>query len=183
MYHSMYVLAAAYDDVADALTEYQAIKVAYDHVGTSYDFDATVLAKGADGKVEIVKRHDEPVRHGTQIGLGWGIAAGAVAALFPGIGIVGALLVGGGAGAGLGAVAGHAASALSRDDLKALGEVLDAGSAGLVVVYASDMADRVTTSIKAAHSSVWRQAAVAIDELAADVRAAEERHTAGAGAA
>jgi uncharacterized membrane protein len=175
MSHNLYVLAAAYDDVGDALAEFDAIKAAYDHVGSTYDFDAAVLAKGEDGRVKIVRRHDEPVRHGTETGLGWGIAAGAIAALFPGIGIFGALLAGGGAGAALGAVAGHAASAMSRDDLKALGEVLDAGDAGLVVVYASDMADRVLTTVSRAHSTVRRSAAVAVDELADEVRAAERR--------
>ena len=56
-----------------------------------------------------------------------GIAAGAVAALFPAIGIVGALAAGAGGGAALGALAAHTVRGLSHDDLKALGEVLDRG--------------------------------------------------------
>ena len=128
-----YVLAASYDTVEDALAEFEAIEVAYKHVGTSLDFDATVIAKDEAGKVQIVRRHDEPKKHATDVGLGWGLAAGAVAALFPAVGIIGALAVGGGAGAALGALAGHAASGMTRDDLKALGEVLDSGDAGLVV--------------------------------------------------
>ena len=142
-----YVLAASYDTVEDALAEFEAIEVAYKHVGTSLDFDATVIAKDEAGKVEIVRRHDEPKKHATDVGLGWGLAAGAVAALFPAVGIIGALAVGGGAGAALGALAGHAASGMTRDDLKALGEVLDSGDAGLVVVYGPDMVDRVSTSV------------------------------------
>ena len=54
----LYVLAASYDDVADALTEYEAIEVAYRHVGSSHDFDATVIARDDAGKVEIVRRHE-----------------------------------------------------------------------------------------------------------------------------
>jgi uncharacterized membrane protein len=169
---SLYVLAAAYDDRADALAEFESIKAAYRHVGITHDFDAAVVAK-QDGEVKIVRRHDEPARHGTDTGLGWGLAAGAVAALFPGIGIVGALVVGGGAGAALGAVAGHAASAMSRDDLKTLGEVLDEGDAGLVVVYSSEMADRVITSVTRARRTVRRTADVSLPELAAQVRAAQ----------
>jgi hypothetical protein len=46
MSDTLYVLAAAYDDVEDALAEYEAIKVAHRHVGSSHDFDATVIAKG-----------------------------------------------------------------------------------------------------------------------------------------
>jgi uncharacterized membrane protein len=168
-----YVLAASYDDVNDALAAFEAIKVAHDHVGTSTDFDASVIARNPEGKVEIVRRHDEPVRHETAVGTGWGLAAGAVAALFPGVGILAALAVGGGAGAALGAHAGHAASALSRDDLKALGEVLDQGDAGLVVVYGPDMSDRVATNVGGATSSVRRSTDVSPEQLAADLRAAQ----------
>ena len=125
MSDTLYVLAAAYDRVDDALSGYEAIKVAYRHVGSSHDFDATVVAKNEAGKVEIVRRHDEPTRHGTAVGLNWGLAAGAVAALFPAVGILGALTVGGGAGAALGAMAGHASRGMSREDLMTLGQVLD----------------------------------------------------------
>jgi uncharacterized membrane protein len=166
----LYVLAASYDDAENALAEYEAIKAAYRHVGTSHDFDATVIAKDDAGKVEILRRHDEPTRHGTAVGLNWGLAAGAVAALFPAVGILGALAVGGGAGAALGHVAGHASGGMTRDDLMTLGQVLDEGDAGLVVVYASDMADRVTTSVTAASRTVRATTSVAADQLAADIR-------------
>jgi uncharacterized membrane protein len=69
-------------------TSYQAIEAAYRHLSTSHDFDATVVARNASGKVEIVRRHDEPVRHGASSGFGWGLAVGAVAALFPAVGIL-----------------------------------------------------------------------------------------------
>jgi uncharacterized membrane protein len=171
---TLYVLAASYDSVDDALAEYEAIEVAWRHVSSSHDFDATVVAKDEAGRVQIVRRHDEPTRHGAATGLGWGLAIGAVAALFPAVGIVGALAAGGGAGAALGAVAGHAGGALGREDLKALGEVLDRGDAGLVVVYPPEMADRVTASVTAASSKVQATAGITGEQLAADVRAAEQ---------
>ena len=177
---TLYVLAASYDDVEDALAAYQAIDVAWRHVSSSHDFDAAVVAKDDDGKVQIVRRHDEPTRHGTSSGAGWGLAVGAVAALFPAVGILGALAVGAGSGAALGAVAGHAAGAMKREDLKALGEVLDRGDAGLVVVYPPDMADRVSTSLKAATSKVHATAGISGEQLAAEVRAAEEKAASGA---
>jgi uncharacterized membrane protein len=178
MSDTLYVLAASYHGREDALADFEAIRVAYRHVGSSHDFDATVIAKGDRGKVEIVRRHDEPTRHGTAVGLNWGLAAGAVAALFPAVGIIGALAVGGGAGAALGAVAGHAGSGMSSDDLMALGQVLDQGDAGLVVVYASDMADRVNAGVTGASSTVRATTSVTADELAADVRDAEAAATA-----
>ena len=114
MSDTLYVLAAAYDRVEHAISAFEAIKVAYRHVGSSHDFDATVVARNEVGEVEIVRRHDEPTRHGTAVGLNWGLAAGAVAALFPAVGILGALAVGGGAGAALGAIAGHASRSSRR---------------------------------------------------------------------
>jgi uncharacterized membrane protein len=173
MSEMMYVLAAAYDDVDTALAEYQALEVAFKHVGTSTDFDATVVAKQADGKVEIVSRHDETKREGTTIGLGWGLAAGAVAALFPAVGIVSALAIGGGAGAALGALTHRAASGITRDDLKALGEVLDQGHAGLVVVYGPDMADRVSGTITRATSHVRATTSMTPEQIAEHLREAE----------
>ena len=178
MSETLYVLAAAYDDMDDALADYEAVKVAYRHVATSHDFDATVVAKDATGKVQIARRHDEPTKHGTAVGLTWGLATGAVVALFPAVGIIGALAVGGGAGAALGAVAGHAHSAINRDDLKTLGEVLDRGTAGLVVVYGPDMNDRVITGIERATSHVSTTTNISADQLAADVMAAQEAATA-----
>src|SRR5436309_656517 len=147
---ALFIAAASYTSVDEAVTDYQAVKMLYHEIKASHDFDAAVIARDEHGKVHIVKKHEEPTRHGAAHGLGWGLAAGAVVALFPAVGIAGALAVGGGAGAALGVVAGHAESALSRDDLKTLGEVLDRGAAGLVVVYGPDMADRVHTSIERA---------------------------------
>jgi uncharacterized membrane protein len=168
-----YVLAASYENVEDALAAYESIEVAYRHVGSSLDFDATVIAKDESGKVEIVRRHNEPKRHGTHVGLGWGLATGAVVALFPAVGIIGALAVGGGAGAALGALAGHAVSGMSRDDLKVLGEVLDQGQAGLVVVYGPDMSDRIGAGVEGATNTVRRSTDISPERLAADLQAAE----------
>src|SRR6185369_13262543 len=140
---TLYVLAAAYDNVPAAVEDYEAVKALYYAVQTSHDFDATVIAKDEAGKVSIVAKHEQPTRHGAAVGLGWGLAAGVAAALFPAVGIIGALTVGGGAGAAIGAITGHASGGMRRDDLKELGEVLDEGEAGLLVVYATNMADHI----------------------------------------
>jgi uncharacterized membrane protein len=170
MSDTLYVLAAAYDDVEDALAEYEAIKVAHRHVGSTHDFDATVIAKGADGQVEIVRRHEEGKSHGAEVGLGWGLAAGAVAALFPAVGIVGALAVGGGAGAAIGAITGRASTGMRREDLMSLGHVLDEGSAGLVIVYAADMADRVNAGVTRAKRTVRATTTLSAEQIAAEMR-------------
>jgi uncharacterized membrane protein len=166
MSNTLYVLAAAYDSVDEALSDYDAIDVAYGHVGSTYDFDAAVFTRDDSGKTEIVRRHEEQKKHGTREGVVWGLGAGALAALFPGIGIVGGLAAGGGIGGLLGRHAGHARSALSKDDLASLGEVLERGQAGLVVVYSADMADRVATTVTSQHR-VTATTTMSAEEIAA----------------
>jgi len=170
---TLYVMAASYDSADAAVADYEAVKALYHEIKASNDFDAAVIAKNAEGKVEIVKKHEQPTRHGGAVGLGWGLAAGAVAALFPPVGILGALTVGGGAGAAIGALAGHVGGGMDRDGLKHLGEVLDEGEAGLVVVYATNMADQVAANIKAANRIISRETEIAADQLAADIKQAE----------
>ena len=61
---------------------------------------------------------------------------------------------------------------------KALGEVLDQGHAGLVIVYGPDMADRVGAGISTATSSVRRSTDISPERLAADLHAADASATA-----
>jgi uncharacterized membrane protein len=168
---TLYVIAAAYDDVDLAVADYEAVKELYRAVKTSHDFDAAVIAKDEDGKVRIVKKHEQPTRHGAAVGLGWGLAAGVVAALFPPVGI--GIAAAGGAGAAIGGVAGHASGGMSRGDLKDLGDALDAGQAGLVAVYETNLADQVAANIKAANRVVSKETDMAADQLAADMKRAD----------
>src|SRR4051794_16562130 len=119
---TLFVIAATYDDVDAALVDYEAVKAVYRAVKTSHDFDAAVLAKDDGSRVHIVKKHEQPTRHGAAVGLGWGLAVGVVAALFPpvGIGIAGASA----GGAAIGGITGHATGGISRHDLKELGDTL-----------------------------------------------------------
>jgi uncharacterized membrane protein len=168
---TLYVVVAAYDDVDAAVADYEAVKELYREVKTSHDFDAAVIAKDTDGKVRIVKKHEQPTRHGAAVGLGWGLAVGVAAVLFPpvGIGIAGA----GAGGAAIGAVAGHASGGMSRSDLKDLGETLDAGTSGLIAVYSTNMADQIAANIKAADRAITKATDINADRLAADLAAAE----------
>jgi uncharacterized membrane protein len=168
---TLYVIAATYDDVDAAVADYDAVKALYREVRTSHDFDAAVIAKREDGSVRIVKKHEQPTRHGAAVGLGWGLAVGVTALLFPPVGI--GIAAAGTAGAAVGGVAGHASKGMSRGDLKDLGELLDTGQAGLVAVYAANFADQVAANIKAANRVISRETDMAADQLAADIRQAE----------
>ena len=135
------VLGASYDSVSDAEVDYEAVKALYDNAGVGHDFDAAIVQRGEDGKVKVAKKHEESTRHGAWTGL----AIGALAAILPGVGLVAGAAV----GAGIGAVTGHIKGGMSNDDLKQLGTVLENGEAGLIVIYATNMADQVAASIKA----------------------------------
>jgi len=169
---TLLVLAAAYDDVAAAEADYEAVKALYYEIKTSHEFDAAVLARDEDGKIEVVKKHEQPTRHGAAHGLGWGLAIGAACAILPGIGLLGGLAVGGGAGAVIGAVTGHVKGGMDNSDLKALGDVLDKGQAGLIVVYATNMADQVAANIKAVNKFVSKEIDANADELAKQLQEA-----------
>jgi hypothetical protein len=66
---------------------------------------------------------------------------------------------------------------MSRGDLKDLGEALDAGQAGLVAVYETNLADQVAANIKAANRVISRETDMAADQLAEDMKQAESEQT------
>jgi uncharacterized membrane protein len=159
------VLAASYDSVADAEVDYEAVKALYYDAGVGHSFDAAVLEREADGKVKVADKHEQSTRHGA-----WeGLAIGALAAILPGIG----LGVGAAVGAGVGAVTGHMKGGMKDDDLKQLAATLDKGRAGLIVLYATNMADQVAASIKAQNRFISAAIDADADELAKQIKAAE----------
>ena len=166
------VLGASYDSVEEAEADYEAVKALYYDRGASHDFDAAVIERDDDGKVKVVKKHEQPTRHGAAQGLGWGLAIGAASAIFPGIGLLGGMVAGGGAGAAIGAVKGHVEGGMSDDDLKQLGKTLEQGRAGLIAVYATNLADQVAASIKANNRYVSQAIDAQADELARHLKAA-----------
>ena len=167
------VLAASYDSLEEAEADYEAVKALYKEVQTSHDFDAALIQRDDEGKVEVVRKHEQPTRHGAAKGLGWGLAIGAAMAVFPAIGIVGGMVAGGGAGAAVGAVKGHMDGGMDDDDLKALGETLNKGKVGLIAVYATNMADQVAANIKAANRFVSKEIDARADELAEQIKASQ----------
>jgi uncharacterized membrane protein len=147
------VYVGVYDTVADAEADYKLVHELHTKAGFADGYDAAVLERREDGKTKIVKKHETPTRVGGVLGGGVGLATGLVVALFPFAAIGGGLLAATtGTGAILGAVAGHAAAGMSRSDLKELGELLDRGQAGLVVVAVTDMAARVKDEMKHAQT-------------------------------
>ena len=148
---TLFVYSGTYADVGDAVTDYEAVKDLHTEAGLIDAYDAAVVQRKEDGKIKIVKKHETPTRVGGVLGGGVGLATGLVIALFPAAAIGGGLLLGTTAGGALlGTIAGHAAAGMSRSDLKDIGEHLDSGQAGLVVIAVSDMEAKVRATMKRA---------------------------------
>jgi uncharacterized membrane protein len=164
-----------YNSVEGAEADYDLVKELHREVGLIDAYDAAVVERRGDGKVKITKKHETPTRAGGVLGGGMGLATGLVVALFPFAAVGGGLLAAAtGGGAILGAVAGHAAAGMSRSDLKDLGEHLDAGQAGLVVVAVSDMDAKVEKAMERAEKLEQREMkadAEAIERDASEVAA------------
>ena len=165
------VLANQYNTESDALADYDAVRKLYNELGIIDTYDAAVLTRRADRKVEIVKRVEEPTRHGAAAGLLIGLALGAIVVLFPaaGIGMAAGMGGGGAIGTAAGAVAGHVARGMSRSDLKELGELLDDGKSGLVVVAASDIASKVEAAITRAKKRAKAQLQADVDAMKKEI--------------
>src|ERR671913_2253075 len=120
----MFLYAGEYENVDDARADLETLKEMHrEHIVGTYD--AAVVTKNEDGKVDIVDKIEKPTQHG-----GWaGMAVGAAMGLIfpPGI------LVGGLLGAGAGALIGHLEGGMSREDVKEVGEMLDDSEAALIV--------------------------------------------------
>jgi len=167
---TLLVVVGVYGSVDDAKADYELVGDLHTEAGLIDAYDAAVIERTDKGKTKIVKKHETPTRVGGALGGGMGLATGLVVALFPFAAVGGGLLVGTTAGGAiLGAVAGHAAAGMSRHDLKELGEHLDEGTAGLVVVAVSDMGAKVERAMKRAEKVQQKQLEADVSELEADV--------------
>lgn len=165
-YDTFVVLTSTYSNVEDAIHDFEAVKSLHDDLKIIDTYDAAVLEKKPHGRVKIVKKHEQPTRDGLKIGAGLGLATGVAIALFPGAAIgAGLLAATTGVGAIFGALAGHVTGGMSRGDLKELGETLDEGSAGLIVIAASNVEEKIEKTLKKAVKTVRKQVKANLKEL------------------
>ena len=167
---TLLVVVGVYGSVDDAKADYELVGDLHTEAGLIDAYDAAVIERTDKGKTKIVKKHETPTRVGGVLGGGMGLATGLVVVLFPFAAVGGGLLAGTTAGGAiLGAVAGHAAAGMSRHDLKELGEQLDEGTAGLVVVAVSDMGAKVERAMQRAEKLQRKQLEADVSEIEADV--------------
>jgi len=168
-----FVLANQYDNEADAISDFGSVQKLYEDLRMVDTYDAAVLTRKTDGRVRIVKRVEEPARQGMERGAAVGLAVGAVIALFPAAGLATEIALGGAGalGASVGAVAGHVAGGMRRSDLKELGELLDKGTSGLLVVAASDVEAKVEAAIRKAKKRAKAQLQSDVNTLKRELEA------------
>lgn len=167
-------IAAQYASEDEAVEDFNRIHEHYKDSGKHASFDAAVVVRDAEGKVSIPKRDDGEKHHGARKGLAVGLAGGLVVALFPAVALGGALLVGGGGGAGIGALAGHIRKKSSAKDLESISETLHAGSCGIVIVASPAEADQVASLLTKATGVTRKEIAVDEDALDNEVQDAAE---------
>jgi len=163
------ILVKTYGDVDEAKADLEALRELYDRLGTSHYFDAAVLRKTAKGKVRIEDRYEAGTRHEALRGLGFGLAIGLVAAVFPPVGIAAAAIAGGVGGAAIGAVVGHVQSGVPRDTLRKIADRLNASESALIAAYDTSIADQVAKSIKVANRVITKIADLKAEELADEI--------------
>jgi uncharacterized membrane protein len=145
-----FVYVATYPDETAALADYQAVKELHAS-GLVGSYDAAVVTKDAGGKV-----HENKDETATRHGAWWGVAAGAaVGVLFPPA-VLGAAAVGG----VIGGVSGHLAKGMSRSRAKELGDFIDPGQAGLVVVGDSKIEDAIQEAVTRAEKETAQELGV-----------------------
>ena len=145
---SLFLYAGEYDSVEDAKADLELLKDLHSEkfVGT---YDAAVLTKNEEGKVEVVDKIEKPTQHGGWAGLAVGAAIGLI---FPP-----SVLVSGLVGAGAGALIGHLRGGMSNSDLEELGEMLDRSEAGLIVVGEETIEQGVDEVIKHAKKEMKKE--------------------------
>jgi uncharacterized membrane protein len=144
---AVFVSINSYDRVDDALLDYDAVKDLY-NLGVIDTYDAVVVNKDADGKVHVSK-HEKPTQKAAWTGAFVGAVVGV---LFPP-----SIVASAAAGGVMGGLLGHFWAGMSRGDLKDLGDVLDSGTAALIVVGKTSLADKIAKATTRAKKRIEKQ--------------------------
>ncbi len=164
----VFLYAAIYDDVTDAEADYEAVFDLH-AMGAIGTFDSAVIRKEEDGKVRVTKT-EKPTQHGAWTGAGVGALVGIV---FPPA-ILGSAIV----GASAGGLIGHLRRGISRDDLKELGEELEAGNAAVIVIGESKIEEQLEKAAARATKLIEKQIDADAEELKREIEAAAKEDAA-----
>jgi uncharacterized membrane protein len=143
----VFVFIAGYRDVSDAMVDYGAVKNLYRR-GAIDTYDAALVEKDDDGTVHVSKR-EKPTQKAAWTGA---VVGAVVGVLFPPA--IVPMMAAGGVTGGL---IGHIRAGMSRADLEELGEAMDSGTAALVVVAKTSVAEKLDKAIARAEKTIEKQ--------------------------
>ena len=158
----VFLYAAIYDNIDDAEADYEAVYELH-AAGAIGTYDSAVIRREEDGKVRVTKT-EKPTQHGAWTGAGVGALVGII---FPPA-VLGAAIV----GAGAGGLIGHLRKGISRGDLKDLGDELQAGSAAVIVIGESKIEEQLEKATTRANKLVEKQIAGDAEALKREIDAA-----------
>ena len=139
-----FIFVATYPDEAAAREDYQVVKELHAR-GLVGAYDAAVVTKDAKGKV-----HENKDETATRHGAWWGIGVGAAVGVIFAPTVIGAAAVGG----VIGAFAGHLAKGMPRSTAKELGDFIEPGQAGLLIVGESKVQAAVQKAVTRAEKQI-----------------------------
>jgi uncharacterized membrane protein len=140
----IFILVATYPDEAAARGDYQVVKDLHAG-GLVGSYDAAVVTKDANGKV-----HENKDETATRHGAWWGVGVGAAVGVIFAPTVIGAAAVGG----VIGAFAGHLAKGMPRSTAKELGDFIEPGQAGLLIVGESKIQAAVQKAVTRAEKQI-----------------------------
>jgi uncharacterized membrane protein len=144
---STFIYVATYPDETAARDDYQIVKGLHAG-GLVGSYDAAVITKDASGRI-----HENKDETATRHGAWWGIAAGAAVGLIFPPSVLGAAAAGG----VIGGVTGHLSKGMSRSRAKELGDFIDPGEAGLVVVGEARVEEAIEQAVTRAEKETTQQ--------------------------
>jgi uncharacterized membrane protein len=152
--HPYVAYVGAYGNVEDAKADFDAIKALHANMWIG-PYDGALFTKEADGKVKILDRDSA--------GTGIGAAAGVLVGGFIGLIFPPSILAGAAVAGVAGGVLGHLFGGFKRKDIAEIGDMLDEGTAGIVMIG-------VATPDMGADLMMKRAAKVAKKQVDADAK-------------
>lgn len=152
---STFIYLATYPNESLALDDYRVVKDLHAG-GLVGSYDAAVITKDASGKI-----HENKDETSTRHGAWWGVAAGAAVGLIFPPSILGAAAAGG----VIGGVTGHLSKGMSRSEAKQLGDFIDPGQAGLVVIGEGKLEEAIQKAVTRAEKETAAELGVSPKDL------------------
>jgi uncharacterized membrane protein len=165
----VYLYFATYHDPEDAKADLETVGQLH-RDGLVGLYDAALITRDVDGQVHV-KQTELPTRRGALAGMGIGVAAGAGLNAIAGAFLPPYILAGAVLGAINGGVMAHERDGLRRDHLKELGKSLSDGTAAVVVLAESTVAQAMQKAAKRESRQIETEMVVDADRINREIDA------------